>query len=869
MDSKPLIVKDWSVEAGFKMEDVLKVPIWIKLPGLKLRYWNPKTLSRLASTIGKPLKMDELTANKEQVDFARLMVEVEIKEHLPDKLCFEDEQGPEGLSDHCPLVIKWSYAACNTKKWFRFFNMWSKAENYLSLVQGVWNQEIEGSKQFQMIQKQKLLKPLLKDLNKTRFANIDQQALAAKIHMEDLQKALQIQPQNVELQEKEKEAIHQYVELSSQAFSYWQQKAKKNWVQQRDENTTFLHAVIRKKQKRKQIFSYTKEDGTIVEDWKDIEDHFLGFFQNLLGKEEQRVAVKQEDRMKDVLVQGKWIGISSGAYTTKSGYMWLRGEGMRMQEAGMIWNKYNIRKHSFILWLVMRGRLLTSDRLQKLNIISQPVLCVLCSAKEESLDHLFLQCQFSKELLQNLRRWIGCPVIPDKISVWKTRLRNIWQKCKCKQRVLFSLLAAAIYQIWKVRNEVQHGQKLMEIGVVEEQIRQMLKWRVSAVFPEEDRVNWVQQWLFGVAQNWNQEFRSVNHHFSWEEFSEGFVRRFGVHDMDSLVIGSFDWEEFRRKLRKELEDCVNKFFESLKKPSLDFEKASVEMNICTSDSDQDSSQEFSTDPKTQKQGNSFFQEIDILVSVEEFNDDSVIFDAVSIEKDDFRIEMFRDDYESMQESLVFCLESEMVNDECLGMLVGNASICLGANDSFIDSSLFLVTTKGDTAKFSRDVPFVASVSSWNQNAVKGISLRNLWEDQGKYHDEVPKVWAVLVSSFEGGTVIRRSLKLQLDDFNTDMIDFKVVHTFHNLEGKVVSKEGGIAIWKIWEVNLLLLLLVVAAEETLNFEEQADFKKMALAGLQLWKLVVRELEVELFTYKEVQDLVIFLEDEMMVLAAMVF
>jgi hypothetical protein len=42
------------------------VPIWIKLPNLKLHLWSVQVLSKIASVMGTPLFTDKITASREE-----------------------------------------------------------------------------------------------------------------------------------------------------------------------------------------------------------------------------------------------------------------------------------------------------------------------------------------------------------------------------------------------------------------------------------------------------------------------------------------------------------------------------------------------------------------------------------------------------------------------------------------------------------------------------------------------------------------------------------------------------------------------------------------------------------------------------------
>lgn len=51
-------------------------------------------------------------------------------------------------------------------------------------------------------------------------------------------------------------------------------------------------------------------------------------------------------------------------------------------------------KHSFMVWLATLGRLRTKDRLR---MGDGDLLCVFCTADNETHTHLFFQCNFVRE----------------------------------------------------------------------------------------------------------------------------------------------------------------------------------------------------------------------------------------------------------------------------------------------------------------------------------------------------------------------------------------------------------------------------------------------------------------------------------------
>lgn len=92
-DNKPLIVKFWEPDTKFTREALYTVPIWVKLPGLNFKYWSLKGLSKIGSLIRKAIMVDHNTEKKMGLNFARLLIEVEVDPNLPDKVIFRNEKG--------------------------------------------------------------------------------------------------------------------------------------------------------------------------------------------------------------------------------------------------------------------------------------------------------------------------------------------------------------------------------------------------------------------------------------------------------------------------------------------------------------------------------------------------------------------------------------------------------------------------------------------------------------------------------------------------------------------------------------------------------------------------------------------------------
>lgn len=67
--------------------------------------------NKLVAGIGKPLKLYQVTKAKDRLNFAQILVEVEIDQHFPDSIRFENEKGEL----MCQAIgYEWKPISCGT-----------------------------------------------------------------------------------------------------------------------------------------------------------------------------------------------------------------------------------------------------------------------------------------------------------------------------------------------------------------------------------------------------------------------------------------------------------------------------------------------------------------------------------------------------------------------------------------------------------------------------------------------------------------------------------------------------------------------------------------------------------------------------------
>ncbi|KAM3266800.1 hypothetical protein P3L10_003795 [Capsicum annuum] len=90
---RPVIIKPWTTYFNFSKKILTTIPLWNKLPSLPLNCWNVVVLSKIGSSLGKTLYVDECTTQPSRISFAQILVEVDITRPLLKKIKIQDSKG--------------------------------------------------------------------------------------------------------------------------------------------------------------------------------------------------------------------------------------------------------------------------------------------------------------------------------------------------------------------------------------------------------------------------------------------------------------------------------------------------------------------------------------------------------------------------------------------------------------------------------------------------------------------------------------------------------------------------------------------------------------------------------------------------------
>ncbi|KAK4413793.1 hypothetical protein Salat_2792100 [Sesamum alatum] len=117
----------------------------------------------------------------------------------------------------------------------------------------------------------------------------------------------------------------------------------------------------------------------------------------------------------------------------------------------MIWQAYISPKFTFILWLGIRERLSTRDRLA---FRQEKTSCSSCINISESAKHLFFDCPFSERVWSDIRKWLGINSHMSTILSAIKWLKKEKTGSSVQNKARLLALACTVYSLWRHRNEV-------------------------------------------------------------------------------------------------------------------------------------------------------------------------------------------------------------------------------------------------------------------------------------------------------------------------------------------------------------------------------------------------------------------------------
>jgi hypothetical protein len=184
----------------------------------------------------------------------------------------------------------------------------------------------------------------------------------------------------------------------------------------------------------------------------------------------------------------KWVPGSEGNFTVKSSYAYLanliRSNEVVVGEAeevfSHIWESSAPSKVIAFSWQLFYDRIPTRLNLDLRGILAPEVSleCVGCVGRLESASHLFLHCPKAMVVWYALFRWIGVVIVmPESIATCFEILRGA-AKNKTLRQGFMLIWHAAIWSIWKARNNAIFANEVVNPYALVEEIK-VVSWKWS------------------------------------------------------------------------------------------------------------------------------------------------------------------------------------------------------------------------------------------------------------------------------------------------------------------------------------------------------------------------------------------------------
>ncbi|KAK1441009.1 hypothetical protein QVD17_06845 [Tagetes erecta] len=153
-----------------------------------------------------------------------------------------------------------------------------------------------------------------------------------------------------------------------------------------------------------------------------------------------------------------WWRVENRCLPFSASTVWdaVRYRRMEVNWVNIVWFSQCIPRHAFVVWLVMRGKLLTQDKIVKWDLARRGnmnmMCCLLCYSNIDSHSHLFFECKYANSVWDKVKERAG---MSDVRANWNDI--TSWLCSRSKSRSLKNvvarlLVAGAVYYIWQERN---------------------------------------------------------------------------------------------------------------------------------------------------------------------------------------------------------------------------------------------------------------------------------------------------------------------------------------------------------------------------------------------------------------------------------
>lgn len=148
--------------------------------------------------------------------------------------------------------------------------------------------------------------------------------------------------------------------------------------------------------------------------------------------------------------------------------------------AKTVWFSQCIPRHSFILWLAIRCKLKTQDKIGAWNN-ERDLRCPFCKIQPDNHEHLFFQCDFPREIWCYFKDKIRLLYVPDDWGSIVNYMQNLPMSKSIWSILQRLVVGACVYYVWQERNLRQFQSKYRSVEDMCKVIHQVIRLKMMSL----------------------------------------------------------------------------------------------------------------------------------------------------------------------------------------------------------------------------------------------------------------------------------------------------------------------------------------------------------------------------------------------------
>ncbi|KAL4360714.1 hypothetical protein GQ457_04G022170 [Hibiscus cannabinus] len=341
-------------------------------------------------------------------------------------------------SDHRPILLDTCpHVAATGNRPFRYIAAWNKHPDFASFFKGVWSDSASMDQNVSLFQQRSHM------WNSEVFGHVGRRKKQLLDRIKGVELALE-NSGNSYLLMLEDDLKRELDSMLSQEESLWYQKARTQWIENGDHNTTFFHMATTVRNRHNHIHMLRLDDGSWCDDHAQLKAHAIKFFQKLFTSEQDHqrvwdltssffqfrasdvcspsvmvadmVSVSDDwdwsrispllppeirDRIADVqppqvglgAEAPEWCWTDTRQFTSSSAYFLLSDmdSGSSDNFLKKVWGLPIPQRVRTFLWITLHNHNLTNVERYRCHL-APPAICDICGYHTEDMDHILRHC---------------------------------------------------------------------------------------------------------------------------------------------------------------------------------------------------------------------------------------------------------------------------------------------------------------------------------------------------------------------------------------------------------------------------------------------------------------------------------------------